>query len=138
MIVYLDSSVLLRKLLGEPGRLAEWTAIEAAVCSEICRVECLRTIDRMRHEAGLEDGSVATLREGVFRAMDHVEIVGVTRVVLSRAAMPFPVPVKTLDAIHLSTALLWQEVRERPMVMATHDTALGRAARSVGMQVVGC
>jgi len=42
--VYIDSSVLLRVILGEPEPLASWDQIDAAVSSELIRLECLRTI----------------------------------------------------------------------------------------------
>jgi predicted nucleic acid-binding protein len=135
--VYLDSSVILRRLLDESGKLAEWGTIESAVSSEITRVECLRTIDRLRLAADIDPRSVMRLRQGVFRILDHVELVGVSRVVLERAATPFPTPLRTLGAIHLSTALVWQDVRGRPLVMATHDEALATAAGAMGLESVG-
>jgi hypothetical protein len=57
--------------------------------------------------------------------------------VLRRASEPFPTPLGTLDAIHLSTALAWRDARNTDLTMATHDTALATAARAVGLQVVG-
>jgi hypothetical protein len=44
-----------------------------------------------------------------------------------------------LDAIHLATALIWQESdRTRLDSILTHDVELGRAARSVGFTALGC
>ena len=57
--------------------------------------------------------------------------------VLGRASVPLPSPLGTLDAIHLATGLLWRETRDRELVMATHDAALGVAARACGLAVVG-
>jgi hypothetical protein len=48
-----------------------------------------------------------------------------------------PIPLGTLDALHLSTALLWSEMRNENLVMATHDRALAMAARASGLQVIG-
>jgi hypothetical protein len=48
-----------------------------------------------------------------------------------------PTELGTLDAIHLATALLWQERANTEPVMATHDAALGTAARAFGLRVVG-
>ena len=57
--------------------------------------------------------------------------------VLSRASEPLPMPMGTLDAIHLATALTWRD-RIGPLPqMATHDTALGAAARYFGFNVRG-
>ena len=137
MIAYLDSSVLLRVLLGQPNRLEEWKKIETAVASALVEVECLRTLDRLRVQEGLGDAELAARREAVYRLTEEIEIVEPTRPVLSRASHSFPTPLGTLDAIHLATALLWNEKERKDLVMATHDTALGIAARACGLRVVG-
>jgi hypothetical protein len=54
-----------------------------------------------------------------------------------RAPDPFPLPVRTLDAIHLSTAMAWRDSYEQEIVFATHDKALGKAARAMGFLVAG-
>ncbi len=46
-----------------------------------------------------------------------------SRLVLDRASLPMPTVVKTLDAIHLNSALLFQEGREEKLVFATHKTS---------------
>src|SRR2546422_326247 len=104
--VYLDSSVLLRVIMGLPNRLKEWKTIREAVASALVEVECLRTLDRLRLREQLEHDDFARRREAVFRFLEEVEIVEPTRTVLTRAALP-TVPLGTLDAIHLATALLW-------------------------------
>lgn len=45
-----------------------------------------------------------------------VDLIDVSRAVLRRASEPFPTPLGTLDAIHLSTALLWREAWEKSNV----------------------
>ncbi len=137
MIAYLDSSVLLRLVLGQAGALAEWREVEAGVASALVEVEALRTLDRVRLRDGWSDREVARRRQAVFSLLDTIELVELTRPVLARAAQPLPTELGTLDAIHLATALLWQEARDRPLTMATHDEALALAARAHGMAVAG-
>lgn len=137
MTVYLDASVLLRRVLRQPGGLPGWTAIRYAVASALTEVECLRTLDRLRLRALLSDGDLAVRREAVFRALSSVEVVEPTQAVLTRAAQPMPTELGTLDAIHLATALLWREGATTELVMATHDAALGMAARASGLRVIG-
>ena len=55
MTVYVDTSVLLRVVLAEPGRLRNWKAITRPIASDLVRLECLRTIDRARIQLGLDD-----------------------------------------------------------------------------------
>lgn len=136
MNVYIDSSVLLRVVLGEAGRLESWARIKQPISSELVRVECLRTIDRARIVIGLSDDAIADRRAALLETIDTFAIVPVTTAVLERAAEPFPTLLGTLDAIHLASALL-----ARPEVgglsFATHDLELGRAAKAVGFEVLG-
>ena len=136
MNVYVDSSVVLRVILGEPQRLRSWTRITHAMSSELIRLETLRTIDRARVTLGLGDHEVALRRAAALETLDGLSLVPVTTTVLERAAEPFPTLIGSLDAIHLATALL---VRPRfdQLAFATHDLQLGLAARSVGFAVEG-
>jgi predicted nucleic acid-binding protein len=134
---YVDSSVLLRIVLGQPNALPEWHAIESAVASALVEVECLRTLDRLRLRARTPDRELAARREAVFRLLEAVALVEPTPSILRRAAQPLPTELGTLDAIHLATAVAWQEGARGDLVMATHDAALGHAARASGLRVVG-
>ena len=53
MIAYLDTSALLRLVLGEPEALPELTSAQSLVSSELLAVESLRTIDRLRLQGAL-------------------------------------------------------------------------------------
>lgn len=137
MIAYLDSSVILRIVLGQPNALKEWRTVERGVASALVEVECLRTLDRLRLAAGLDDQEIAVRREAVFRLVEAIEIVDPTRTVLTRASQPLPTALGTLDAVHLASALLWKERSGVELVMATHDEALAVAAQATGLRVVG-
>lgn len=137
MIAYVDSSIVLRLVLAEPGKLREWDSIREAVTSELAQVECLRTLDRLRARAGLTSEDLATRRAAVFRLLEAVELVDIGKPVLARASEPFSTPLGTLDAIHLSTAILWKQWRSKAIVFATHDAHLGTAARAMGFEVYG-
>ena len=76
-------------------------------------------------------------REAIFRLLEAMELVELTRPILARASQPLPVELGTLDAIHLATAMLWRETAGPDLVMTTHDAALGLAARASGLRVVG-
>jgi predicted nucleic acid-binding protein len=137
MTAYIDSSVVLRLILGQQPALLEWRSVERGVASALVEVECLRTLDRLRLLQHIPDSEIAARREAVFRLMESVEVVAPDRAVLSRASQPMPSSLGTLDAIHLATALLWLERKGPSLVMATHDTALATAARASGLRTVG-
>lgn len=137
MIRYVDSSVVLRAVLGQRGALSGSDEPGHSITSALTRVECLRTLDRLRLEENLSDDEIVRRREAVFRLIGSLVLVDVTPPVLERAAQPLPTVLGTLDAIHLTTALLWQEVEAEPVSFATHDLALARAARACGLAVIG-
>jgi predicted nucleic acid-binding protein len=137
VIAYLDSSTILRIVLGQANAFKEWRSITQGVVSALVEVECLRTLDRLRLAEGLKDAEIAARRETVFRLLEAIEVVELTRPILSRAAQPLPTTLGTLDAIHLATALLWKEQTRSDLVMATHDEGLATASRASGLRVVG-
>jgi len=100
MIDYLDASVLLRVLLGQPNRLAEWPDIQLGMGSALVEVECLRALDRLRLREGLTPVELVVRREAVYRLTAEMEVVEPTWPVLCRASQPFPTPLGTLDAVH--------------------------------------
>ncbi|MFO0980394.1 MAG: type II toxin-antitoxin system VapC family toxin [Planctomycetota bacterium] len=137
MLAYLDSSVVLRVVFGEPGQLAEFHEIDEGISSEILMLECLRTIDRLRLRVPLSDEEVVLRNQAVFEIAEHLHIVPVVPRVLQRASQPFPTLLGTLDAIHLASALAWQESEGKTLTVMTHDRELSMAARSLGMPVLG-
>ncbi len=137
MIAYVDSSVVLRLVLGQPGALAEWRSVEEGVTSALTEVECLRTLDRLRILEGIPDRALAERRESVYELLASLAVVEIGRTVLDRAAQPLPTTLGTLDAIHLATAQLWRETTRTALTMATHDATLATAARALGMPTVG-
>jgi predicted nucleic acid-binding protein len=134
---YVDASVILRLALGQPNGLAEWPKIQRGVSSALITTESLRTLDRLRIRAKLSDVEVATGRAAILSLIAALELVELDAAVLDRASQPMPTELGTLDAIHLSTALLWKEMTGTQITVATHDQALGLSAKAHGLPVVG-
>ena len=137
MTVYLDSSIILRRLLGQPAGLREWRLIRTGVSSRLVEVECLRTLDRLRLEGSIDEGRLVSLREAFHGILSTLELVEISRTILTRAAQPSATALGTLDAIHLASALVWRERTGRSLVVATHDLALAAGARSHGLRAIG-
>ena len=137
MIAYLDTSALLRIVLREAGALGDLRTYDRLVSSELIAVESARTIDRLRNQGALTMDEAAQRIGLVNDWLEAVDLVLLRPPVLSRASEPMPIPLGTLDAIHLATALIWRE-RQGPLPQrVTHDAALGAAARGFGFDVRG-
>ncbi len=137
MTVYLDSSVVLRVLLAQRHRLEIWGRWNRAIASELLGLEVRRTIDRLRVQGRLDARSVAALLHGATIVEESLALVPLTRTVLRRAALPMATPVRTLDGIHLATALMMRERTEESLTFATHDVRQADAARALGFPVLG-
>lgn len=137
MTMYLDSSVVLRVLLGQPKPLAGWGRWDAAYSSVLLGVEARRVIDRLRVAAQLDDQGIEAASETLRRMERSIGSIPLSRPVLHRAGLPMPTSAKTLDALHLASALLLHERRDAPVIFATHDPQQARAARALGFETVG-
>lgn len=137
MIAYIDTSALLRIVLREPGALDDLRSYDALVSSELIALESPRTIDRLRLQGSLTADEAAARVRTVNDWLEAIDLVLLRPPVLSRASEPMPMAVGTLDALHLATALIWRDRMGPLPTMATHDTALGLAARAFGFDVRG-
>lgn len=137
MTAYVDTSALLRLVLREPGALDDLRSYDALVSSELVGVESARTIDRLRLQGALTVEEAAARLRAITDWLEAIDLVLLRPPVLSRASEPLPTPLGTLDAIHLATALTWRDRMGALPTLATHDSALGLAARSFGFDVLG-
>jgi predicted nucleic acid-binding protein len=135
--VFLDSSVVVRIVLREPDPLVNWNEWEEACCSAILDVEARRVIERLRLQKEYDDVRAASAHAELEAIELSPDRIGPTPEILRRAAGQMGVIVKTLDAIHLATALVRQDEIGSPLLFATHDRGQAVAARALGFEVVG-
>ena len=123
-LIYLDSSVALRTILDVPERigLQQWMQTSGAVyvSSRLLRTEVIRVLRR--------DGRLPSEAAPLF---DRVGIIDITPEIHALAES-FERHIKTLDALHLATALIVGE----PITVASHDTAMKSMAEHLGLDVL--
>ena len=140
MIAYLDASVLLRIIVPQEPRLAEWKTLEAGVTSRITAVEVARGLLRLWEWRQLTDDQYRRKSAVASVIIARLELLAVDDDVITTASSHFGAPLKTLDAIHLATALKYEAKQSRhepPIVFATHDRQLARAAAAANLSVLG-
>ena len=122
MIAYLDTSVVLARLLAEDRSPPEALWKETLVSSRLLEYEC-----RVRlHARGLALSHGAAADD----LLGRVTLIELAPEVLSRALEPFPVQVRTLDALHLAT-LDYLRRQGDDVRLASYDTRLVAAARAL-------
>ena len=137
MIVYVDSSVVVRIVMQQPNTLAGLDGFDARATSWLTQTECLRTLDRARLTDGLAGDDSLERAAIVHALLRRMRRVAVSRSILERAGATLPYPLKALDAIHLATALQLRESTRGDLVFATHDRRQGKTAAALGFDVVG-
>jgi len=128
LIVYAESSALLRWLLGG-SRDAEVRAClgdaERVLTSRLTLVEVRRVLVRAVTLGELTVAAAAKARAAFTAELPAWDIAEVTEEIWLRAEQPFPVePVRTLDALHLSSALRLADVLGTVAMLSTDDRIL--------------
>lgn len=132
----LDSSAVLGFLLNQDPilQVAEsWTWVGA---SELLYVECHRVLERVRfqNEITNEDYQKGLSWLNVF--LDGVVLVPIGSSIIRRASRQYPLPLKTLDAIHLATLeTLSEEDDPSEWEFLTTDKTLGKVAQLLRFHV---
>jgi len=109
--LYVETSAILTWLLAEKRADEVRGAVDAAetvVTSSLTLAEVERALLRAESDGTLRAGDGQRLRGLLQRARAGWTRMAVSEEVLDRASRPFPVePVRTLDAVHLATALVF-------------------------------
>jgi predicted nucleic acid-binding protein len=124
-VIYIDSSVLLSDLLAEARSppAALWDEEDLA-SSRLLAYEVWNRINA--------HGLMVPLRVRASGLLARVSFTEMSEQVLARALEPFPVVVRTLDALHLATMEFLRSEGE-PVELASYDNRLIAAARTLGI-----
>jgi len=134
--LYLETSALLTWMLGQARAAEVREAVDKAelvVTSALTFIETERALIRAERGHLMTAGDAQRLRGLARRARDSWMRMAVSEEVLSRAAMPFLFgPVRTLDAIHLATALVLTQALPDLRIL-TFDERIRANAVAVGL-----
>ena len=138
MTLYAESSAVLAWLLGEADAAAirrRLAAADAVVTSDLTLVECDRVLTRAATLGELSDAAATVRRAELSSAAAHWTRLRLGPDVIERARRPFPrEPVRTLDALHLASALVARSAVSQFAVLSLDDTIRANA-RTLGLDV---
>lgn len=110
MFVYAESSAVLAWLLGEPpgATVAEiLSGSDGVIASDLTLVECERVLIRAWTGGSMNEADRNDQSATLAHAASHWTRLRLDEVVVDRARRPFPIePIRTLDALHLASALV--------------------------------
>jgi uncharacterized protein len=127
-LIYLDSSALVKLMLSEPEStpLAEWLAERAELpmtSSIVHRTEVPRAVWRASPDSLLRS----------YRQLRGVEMIGLSPAIADTAATLQPPGLRSVDAIHLASALA---IRRDLTAFVAYDPRMLAAARDAGLDTV--
>ncbi|HEX4835860.1 MAG TPA: type II toxin-antitoxin system VapC family toxin [bacterium] len=135
---YVDTSALVKRCIWEPGSdaVSRATSAYAVVTSALAPLEALSAIAAKQRGGSLRTALFrAALRrlEEERRRWTLVEIV--PAVLLRAESVIRAVPARTLDAIHIASALFFQEIEGTGVVFLTADSKQRQSAEAAGLTV---
>jgi hypothetical protein len=125
-VIYVDSSIALARLLSEARSPPDQVWRQHLVSSTLLEYEVWNRI----HAYRLTDA----LGENARNLLALVDTMEMTRSILARALAPFPVPVRTLEGLHLATAEYLRR-QDSSLEVGTYDEDLKTAATALGIPV---
>lgn len=138
-ILYLDTSALVKKYVEESGSSAVQKLIKSADhsgTSWITRTEMAAALSRtVRMKLFLAREAEAAWNKflGEWSALSRLKVSG--QIIDRAASLAWAYPLRGYDAVHLSSAVLWQETLEAPITLATFDRELWEAGQQTGLTV---
>ena len=135
MTIDAETGAVLRWLFAEADGEAVREALETAskvATSRLTLIETRRVVHRAEREGRVTPAQAADLRAIFAQAASTWAVLEVSDDVARRAEVGFPVePVRTLDAIHLASALLLREALP-DMTILTADERVRANAHALG------
>ena len=139
MNLYAESSAVLGWLLDEdsaPIVRRSLAAAEIIVASDLTLIECDRVILRAAALGQLTEAEAADRRAHLTAAASHWQILRVAPEIVERARQPFPgEPIRTLDAIHLASALVARTAIVGLRLLSLDDR-VRKAAKKLGLDII--
>lgn len=138
MSVYAESSAILAWLLDEPASSDVRKVLGGAdvvVASDLTLIESDRVLVRAAVLGELTQAEAADRRAHLMRAASHWHVLRIGPEVVDRARQPFPSePIRTLDAIHLASALVARSALPG-LELVSLDERIRKAAVALGLRV---
>lgn len=138
MNLYAESSGVLAWLLDEPSSATVrqlLAAAEAVVAPDLTLIECDRVLLRAAAVGELSEADAADRRAYLTAAAAHWHVLRIGPDIVERARQPFPGdPIRTLDAIHLASALVARSTIPG-LELLSLDDRIRKTARRLGLRL---
>jgi predicted nucleic acid-binding protein len=136
---YFDTSTYLKNFVKESGSAQARKLIKKhrILSSAIVSVECFSALNRKKHAGELKSREFDTLTHKIRESLSHIEIIRLTDEIIARAEqIVASSPVRSLDALHIASALIFQQAVQISLLFVTSDIRQLEAAHAHGFATV--
>jgi predicted nucleic acid-binding protein len=137
MILYLDTSALVKRYVLEPGSKDVNTLIEQADSvgsAMLTRVEMASALAKAVRMSWVDAQTADNAWQDFLSQWQSFTRLSVTPVLVERASrLAWQYGLRGYDATHFAAAMIWQETLEMPVMLATYDRELWSAAKKAGI-----
>ncbi len=138
-IIYLDASALVKQYVQEIGSREVQKLIKSADhsgTSLITRTEMAAALARAARTKILPSSEAQAAWKQFDGEWSALSRFYVSRQIIDRAAeLAWQFPLRSYEAVHLASAILWQQTLETQISVATFDRELWEAAKQAGLTV---
>jgi predicted nucleic acid-binding protein len=139
VILYLDASAAVKRYVEEPGATEVRQATEQAAVAgtvAISFAEVCAALARAARTGILSESEAQAARERFYADWPTYARVQVTEGLVAQAGeLAWQHGLRGYDAVHLAAASMWRARVEAPVILATFDRTLWKAARDEGFEV---
>ena len=138
MIIYLDTSALVKKYFKEIGSndlISKWKEAESIVTSSVAYAETMAAFYRKKREVNINENLFETVIQSFhndWESFIHTEVNDDLNEMIDKMVAFYPL--RGFDAIHLASALIVDETIKKDFLFVCFDQRLSTAAQSEGLK----
>ena len=140
MNLYLDTSALIKRYINEPGTedVRAWVrGAEAVSLSIITRAETASGLTRLQRRGIIPQDNYQAALEQFRLDWAWYQRIPINEELIARADfLACQHSLRGYDAVHLASALVWQETLMVPVTLATYEQELAEAGKKSGLSVL--
>jgi uncharacterized protein len=140
LITYLDTSALVKRYIRESSSemLKNWIkAAQLHGTASITFVEMASALVKADRQGYIKSIEAQSIWQAFQEDWEEIASINQTEPVLKKASsLAWQYSLRGYDAVHLASALTWQDFNTEPVTLVTFDQQLWRAGKLEGLEVL--
>lgn len=140
MIIYLDTSALVKRYIGEKNSevTQEWIKAALLHCTaSTTYVEMASALSKAERLDFIQSSAAQAAWQAFQEDWNEIASIQLTDHLLAKASeLAWKYPLRGYDAVHLASAITFQEANSEPVTLITFDRHLWQAGKAEGLAIL--